>query len=347
MVCELRHLCTGEWIPDFQLVVADSFSIAGVGLRSAPHRWPLRGGVRCVLVGQVSLPATAQADAGSNPYRNSSVSICSCLASTFDRQHGLDRAFAGWTMARTNLSPAGLQFGFPTRFCTRPRAADSPWDASQDYAGCITGSRDIRWIALALGWARQEDRIKMILIIDNYDSFTWNIVQYLQELGQEVEVVRNDLLSVRQLMSMNADGIVLSPGPKSPNEAGVCLDLVAACADVGKPLLGICLGHQVIGQHFGGAVRRGGLMHGKVSQISHGGSGIFEGLPSPFSAVRYHSLVVGNVPRTLIVTAMSDDGFVMGLQHREHPIFGVQFHPESIGTNYGLEILANFLRYVG
>jgi len=148
-------------------------------------------------------------------------------------------------------------------------------------------------------------------------------------------------------MSMNADGIVLSPGPKTPNEAGVCLDMVAACADVGKPLLGICLGHQAIGQYFGGEVRRGGLMHGKVSQINHGGGGIFAALPSPFAAVRYHSLVVGSVPDTLMVTATSDDGFVMGLQHRQHPIFGVQFHPESIATNYGLDILANFLRYTG
>lgn len=182
----------------------------------------------------------------------------------------------------------------------------------------------------------------MILIIDNYDSFTWNIVQYLQEIGQEVEVVRNDLLPVCELMEMNADAIVLSPGPKTPDEAGVCLDLVPACANLNKPLLGICLGHQAIGQHFGGEVRRGGLMHGKVSQIYHVGIGIFKGLPSPFPAVRYHSLVVEEVPHCLMVTAMSDDGHVMGLQHREYPIFGVQFHPESIGTQHGKAILANF-----
>lgn len=182
----------------------------------------------------------------------------------------------------------------------------------------------------------------MILLIDNYDSFTWNIVQYLQELGQEVEVVRNDTLTVSQALAAKPDGIMLSPGPKTPNEAGVCLELVPACARAGIPLLGICLGHQAIGQHFGGEVRRGGLMHGKQSLINHNGAGIFQGLPNPFSAVRYHSLVVENVPDSLMVTATSDDSFVMGLQHREHPIFGVQFHPESIGTNFGKDILANF-----
>lgn len=169
---------------------------------------------------------------------------------------------------------------------------------------------------------------------------------YLQEIGQEVEVVRNDVLSVDQLMAMGADGLVLSPGPKTPNEAGVCLDLVPACASAGKPLLGICLGHQAIGQHFGGEVRRGGLMHGKVSQISHNGIGIFKGLPSPFPAVRYHSLVVADVPSSRMITAFSDDGHVMGLQHRTHPIFAVQFHPESIGTDYGKELLANFCGFL-
>lgn len=182
----------------------------------------------------------------------------------------------------------------------------------------------------------------MILIIDNYDSFTWNIVQYLQEIGQEVEVVRNDVMSVDELMAIAAEAIVLSPGPKTPVEAGVCLDMVPACVRAGKPLPGICRGHQAIGQHFGGKIRRGGLMHGKASQISHDGIGIFRGLPSPFAAVRYHSLVVEEVPESLIVTAMSDDCHVMGLQHREHPIFGVQFHPESIGTDHGKTILANF-----
>lgn len=186
----------------------------------------------------------------------------------------------------------------------------------------------------------------MILIIDNYDSFTWNIVQYLQELGQEVEVVRNDALTVAQLMALEADGLVFSPGPKTPNDAGVCLDLIPACASAGKPLLGVCLGHQAIGQHFGGEIRRGGLMHGKVSQISHDDIGIFKGLPSPFQAVRYHSLVVAEVPPSLKITAWSDDGYVMGLQHRTHPIFGVQFHPESIGTDFGKDLLANFCGFL-
>lgn len=186
----------------------------------------------------------------------------------------------------------------------------------------------------------------MILLIDNYDSFTWNIVQYLQEIGQDVQVVRNDEITVDQAMAARADGIVLSPGPKTPNEAGVCLDLVPACAREGKALLGICLGHQAIGQHFGGSVRRGGLMHGKQSLINHDGAGIFKGLPSPFPAVRYHSLVVENVPASLMITATSDDGYVMGLQHREHPIFGLQFHPESIGTSFGKDILANFCTFL-
>lgn len=186
----------------------------------------------------------------------------------------------------------------------------------------------------------------MILLIDNYDSFTWNIAQYLQGIGQDVEVVRNDELTVGQAMAVRCDEIILSPGPKTPNEAGICLDLVPACALAGKPLLGICLGHQAIGQHFGGDVCRGGLMHGKQSLINHDGAGIFKGLPTPFSAVRYHSLVVENIPDNLMVTATSDDGYVMGLQHRECPIFGVQFHPESIGTSFGKDILANFCDFL-
>jgi len=147
----------------------------------------------------------------------------------------------------------------------------------------------------------------MILVIDNYDSFTWNLVHYLVELGAEVEVVRNDDMSAGQALSSGAEAFLISPGPKTPNEAGVSLDLVAACADVGKPLLGVCLGHQTIGQHFGGRVARGGLMHGKTSPVTHDGSGLFTGLPSPFTATRYHSLIVENVPESLIVNATSDD----------------------------------------
>jgi anthranilate synthase component 2 len=187
----------------------------------------------------------------------------------------------------------------------------------------------------------------MILIIDNYDSFTWNLVHYLMELGAEVEVVRNDALSVGQAMSSGAQGFLISPGPCTPNEAGISLDLVAACTDAGWPLMGVCLGHQAIGQHFGGKVVRGGLMHGKTSPVTHDGSGLFAGLPSPFTATRYHSLIVDNVPDSLIVNATSDDAHVMGFRHATLPIHGVQFHPESIATEHGHALLANFLRLTG
>ena len=187
----------------------------------------------------------------------------------------------------------------------------------------------------------------MILVIDNYDSFTWNLVHYLMELGAEVEVVRNDAISTGQALSSGASAFLLSPGPCTPNEAGVSLDLVAACADAGAPLLGVCLGHQAIGQHFGGHVVRGGLMHGKTSPVTHDGTGLFEGLPSPFTATRYHSLIVEDIPECLIVNATSDDGSVMGFRHESLPIHSVQFHPESIATEYGHEMLANFLRIAG
>lgn len=187
----------------------------------------------------------------------------------------------------------------------------------------------------------------MILVIDNYDSFTWNLVHYLMELGAEVEVVRNDAISVGQALTSGASAYLISPGPCTPNEAGISLDLVAACASAGKPLLGVCLGHQAIGQHFGGRVTRGGLMHGKTSSIAHDGSGLFAGLPSPFIATRYHSLVVDDIPRDLIVNATSDDGHVMGVRHATLPIHGVQFHPESIATEHGHDLLANFLRLAG
>lgn len=187
----------------------------------------------------------------------------------------------------------------------------------------------------------------MILVIDNYDSFTWNLVHYLMELGAKVEVVRNDDISAGQALSSGAQAFLISPGPKTPNEAGVSLDLVAACADAGKPLLGVCLGHQTIGQHFGGTVARGGLMHGKTSPVTHDNSGLFAGLPSPFQATRYHSLIVENVPSDLIVNATSDDGHVMGFRHATLPIHGVQFHPESIATEHGHAMLANFMRIAG
>ena len=187
----------------------------------------------------------------------------------------------------------------------------------------------------------------MILVIDNYDSFTWNLVHYLMELGAEVEVVRNDDISAGQALSSGAQAFLISPGPKTPNEAGVSLDLVAACADAGKPLLGVCLGHQTIGQHFGGTVARGGLMHGKTSPVTEDNSGLFAGLPSPFQATRYHSLIVENVPSSLVVNATSDDGHVMGFRHATLPIHSVQFHPESIATEHGHAMLANFMRIAG
>lgn len=186
-----------------------------------------------------------------------------------------------------------------------------------------------------------------ILVIDNYDSFTFNLVHYLQELGAEVDVVRNDAISAGQALSSGAKAFLLSPGPCTPNEAGICLDMVAACADAKKPLLGVCLGHQTIGQHFGGKVVRGGLMHGKTSPVSHDGSGLFADLPSPFTATRYHSLIVEDIPADLVVNATSDDGHVMGFRHHDLPIHSVQFHPESIATEHGHAMLANFMRIAG
>lgn len=187
----------------------------------------------------------------------------------------------------------------------------------------------------------------MILVLDNYDSFTWNLVHYLMELGAQVEVVRNDALSAAEAVESGAHGFLISPGPCTPTEAGISLDLVAACAKTAKPLLGVCLGHQSIGQHFGGQVVRGGLMHGKTSPVAHDGTGIFVGLPSPFMATRYHSLIVDDVPDGLVVNCTSDDGHVMGFRHKDLPIHGVQFHPESIATEHGHEMLANFLRIAG
>ncbi|WP_156679076.1 anthranilate synthase component II [Sphingomonas profundi] len=190
----------------------------------------------------------------------------------------------------------------------------------------------------------------MILVIDNYDSFTWNLVHYLQQLGAEVEVVRNDAIAAGQALSSGAEAFLISPGPCTPNEAGVSLDLVAAAADAGRPLLGVCLGHQAIGQHFGGRVERApSLMHGKTSPILHDGTGVFAALPSPFTATRYHSLTVPeeSVPATLLVNARTADGVVMGLRHATLPIHGVQFHPESIATEHGHALLANFMRVAG
>jgi anthranilate synthase component 2 len=194
--------------------------------------------------------------------------------------------------------------------------------------------------------------MSQILVIDNYDSFTFNLVHYLMELGADVRVERNDALSASDALATNASGFLISPGPCTPNEAGVSLGLVAACADAGKPLMGVCLGHQAIGQHFGATVTRGGLMHGKTSPVTHDGTGLFEGVPSPFTATRYHSLEVIDVPSVLIANAHAetpgeDHPSVMGFRHEELPIHSVQFHPESIATEHGHALLANFMTICG
>jgi len=185
----------------------------------------------------------------------------------------------------------------------------------------------------------------MLLMIDNYDSFTYNLVQYFGELGANVHVVRNDEVSIADIQKMNPERIVVSPGPCSPNEAGVSIDAIRYFSGK-KPLLGVCLGHQAIGQAFGGkVVHARTLMHGKTSAIQHGGVGVFAGLPSPFTATRYHSLAVERVslPDCLEVTACTDDGEIMGLRHRSLAVEGVQFHPESILTEHGHALLRNFL----
>lgn len=182
----------------------------------------------------------------------------------------------------------------------------------------------------------------MTLVIDNYDSFTFNLVQYLRELGEEVEVVRNDAIDVAGIRAKKPKRLLLSPGPCTPNEAGICLRAIAELS--GKlPILGVCLGHQAIGQAFGGVVRRANkVMHGKTSLVSHDGSGLFAGLPAPMPVGRYHSLVVDSLPASLRVTAESERE-VMGIAHREHPTAGVQFHPESVLTPDGKKLLQNFL----
>ncbi|MEM8570227.1 MAG: aminodeoxychorismate/anthranilate synthase component II [Pseudomonadota bacterium] len=186
----------------------------------------------------------------------------------------------------------------------------------------------------------------MLLLIDNYDSFTYNLYHYLGELGAEVVVRRNDAVDVQEAMGMRPSSILLSPGPCDPDQAGICLALIAAAAETRTPLVGVCLGHQAIGQAFGGrVVRANQIMHGKMGKVRHGGEGIFRGVPSPFLATRYHSLIVdrASLPDTLQVTADLADGTIMSLRHRDLPIYGMQFHPESIASEHGYTLLRNFL----
>ena len=187
----------------------------------------------------------------------------------------------------------------------------------------------------------------MLLLIDNYDSFTYNLVHYLGELGADVKVIRNDAMSAEAAMALNPTGVLLSPGPKAPAQAGICLDMVSLAASTKTPLMGVCLGHQTIGEAFGGkVVRCHEIVHGKMGEIQHTNRGLFEDLPSPFQATRYHSLVVerDSLPEALEITAELEDGTIMGLQHRELPMHGVQFHPESIRSEHGHAMLQNFLK---
>jgi len=187
----------------------------------------------------------------------------------------------------------------------------------------------------------------MILLIDNYDSFTWNLVHYMGEAGADVRVWRNDALTVEEALGMGAQGILISPGPCDPAQAGIIVPLIKAAAERGLPLFGVCLGHQAIGEAFGGkVVRADRIVHGKTDAISHDGTGVFTGLPSPLTATRYHSLTVEpeSLPDCLRVTATAPDGTIMGLAHKTLPVEGVQFHPESIASEYGHEMIRNFLR---
>ncbi len=187
----------------------------------------------------------------------------------------------------------------------------------------------------------------MVLVIDNYDSFTYNLVQYLGELGTEVEVRRNDQTTVEEIERMAPERIVISPGPKTPTEAGICLEVIRKFSGR-TPILGVCLGHQAIGQAFGGkVVRAPQIMHGKTSSIAHDGRTVFAGLPNPFLATRYHSLIVdrATLPECLEISATSPDGLIMGLRHKEAKVEGVQFHPESVLTDAGKQLLANFLKF--
>ncbi|MBL4588578.1 MAG: aminodeoxychorismate/anthranilate synthase component II [Alphaproteobacteria bacterium] len=187
----------------------------------------------------------------------------------------------------------------------------------------------------------------MIILIDNYDSFTYNLVQYVGTYEQDIMVIRNDACDAREILSQNPDGIIISPGPKSPNEAGICLDLVRKTAETNIPLFGVCLGHQSIGQAFGGNIIKAPKpIHGKTSQINHNGKGLYKDIPSPLKITRYHSLIIETetCPECLEVTATTDDNIIMSLAHKQKPIFGVQYHPESIATEHGMKLIENFVK---
>lgn len=189
---------------------------------------------------------------------------------------------------------------------------------------------------------------KHVLVIDNYDSFTWNLVQYIEEIGVRTRTVRNDRIDVASALSSGADGIILSPGPRTPNEAGICVDLIQRAPD-GLPILGVCLGHQCIGQAMGASIGRAKqIRHGKISRVTNSGGVLFEGLPAEFDVVRYHSLSVNRstMPRSLVANAWTTDNEIMAIEHVSRPVFGVQFHPESIKTEHGHALLRNFLRVV-
>jgi len=199
----------------------------------------------------------------------------------------------------------------------------------------------------ASSFAEAGEAQPLILVVDNHDSFTWNLVHYLRQAGAEVRVERSDALTVDEALGSGADGILISPGPGRPEDGGISLALVEACAAARRPLLGVCLGHQAIGQAFGGTiVRAPEVMHGKTSRVDHDGQGVFAGIPAPLTVARYHSLVIREelMPGCLIVTARAEDGTVQGIRHRELPIEGVQFHPESIASEQGHAVLANFVR---
>ncbi|MEL6586584.1 MAG: aminodeoxychorismate/anthranilate synthase component II [Pseudomonadota bacterium] len=186
----------------------------------------------------------------------------------------------------------------------------------------------------------------MLLLIDNYDSFTWNLVHYAAEQGAEVTVIRNDDMDVQAAMALRPHGVLLSPGPGDPDQAGICLPMVHACAETRTPLLGVCLGHQALGQAFGGTVRRAGeIVHGKLGRMQNDGTGVFAGLPPAFDATRYHSLIVDRdtLPDDLVINAALENGLIMGLRHRDLPLHGVQFHPESIASEHGHALIKNFL----